>query len=719
MVKVMNNSKIKTTFFILTLLVAQFFLLNVNAQFIGNEPVVLGWEDDSHFLVGLTDADGRESVVSVNVKNGRSVVSSMPVSQYEELAESLSHLETISRRDIIDNNYQSVVKTRDNDLFLIRRGESGFRRLTNDPQIEVNARFSPDGGKLAYTKDKDLYVFDIDAHKEVRLTYDASDKISNGYASWVYMEEILGRASNYAAFWWSPDGSKIAFLRSDESDIPDFVLNRLDQPDGLHGTLEVGAYPKAGEPTPKVKMGIADVKTEEIIWADIDYSIDQYIAWPFWTPNSEQLAIQILNRDQDELKIVVADANTGDIFEIYMEKNNTWVEFREDVYVMKDGSGFILRSYKNGWENLYYYDWKGGLISQLTDFDFRVTSIAGVDEDKKVLYFTATGEESTDGNFYKVNLNGKDLVRITRGEGTHNVSVSTKGNYFVDTWSSVAEKGGIDVYDKNGKLVLEYSRFKHPETAPKRELIKITTSDGLFEMPAIITYPVGFDASGKYPVLFKIYGGPDSKNVYNRWQGDSPSWYTENGIIVFAVDHRGSGHFGKRGLDYLYRNLGEWELLDYIDAVKWLTSLPYVDDKRIGINGTSYGGYMSCLALTKGAGYWTHGFAGSSVTDWRLYDNVYTERYMDTPQDNQAGYDNGSVLTYADKLEGKLYLNHGDIDDNVHLQNSLWLISKLQDLGKSFRFMLYPDQRHGFSSTKRAHSTSEERAFWMEHFFGE
>ena len=279
----MNNSKFKTKVFILTLLAAQFFLLNVNAQFIGNEPVVIGWENDSLFLVGLTDVDGRESVMSVNVKNGRSVVSSMPVSQYEELAESLSHQETISRRDIIDNNYQSVVKTRDNDLFLIRRGESGFRRLTNDPQIEVNVRFSPDGGKLAYTKDKDLFVFDIDTHKEVRLTYDASDKISNGYASWVYMEEILGRTSNYAAFWWSPDGSKIAFLRSDESDIPDFVLNRLDQPDGLHGTLEVGAYPKAGDPTPKVKMGIADVKTGETIWADIDYSIDQYIAWPFWT----------------------------------------------------------------------------------------------------------------------------------------------------------------------------------------------------------------------------------------------------------------------------------------------------------------------------------------------------------------------------------------------------------------------------------------------------
>ncbi len=718
----MNYLIRKTKVIVSIVLFIQLLLLDANGQlssFIGNDPVVVGWEDDSHFLIARTDSAGKEVIESVNVKNGKTLESILPPSPFEELRESLSSFGAISRSDVFRDDYQAVIKTKDNDLFFMIKGDSESRRLTHDTQIELNPRFSPDGGKVAYTKDNDLYVYDIDADIEIRLTDDASDKIYNGYATWVYMEEILGRASNYAAFWWSPDGSKIAFLRSDETDIPVFILNRLDQPDGLHGTLEIGPYPKAGEPTPEVKMGIADVGSGEIVWADMDYSVDQYIAWPFWSPDSKNLAIQVVNRDQNELKIVLADVYSGSVSEIYSENNDTWVEFREDIYVMNEGSGFILRSYKSGWENLYYYNWDGELISGLTDFDFRVTSIAGVDEAKKLLYFTATGAESTDENFYRVGLNGKGLVQITHGEGIHDVLVSPKGNYFVDTWSSVSDKGAIDVYDKNGKMVQEFHKFKTPETATISELIRIQSSDALFDMPAIIIYPVGFDSTKNYPVLFRIYGGPDYKNVYNRWQGDSPSWYSENGIIVFTVDHRGSGQFGKKGLDYLYRNLGEWEVLDYIDAVKWLTALSYVDDKRIGITGSSYGGYMTCLALTKGAGYWTHGFAGSPVTDWRLYDNIYTERYMDTPQDNRDGYDNGSVLTYADNLEGELYLNHGDVDDNVHMQNSLWLISRLQDEGKTFRFMIYPDQRHGFGTTKRTHSSNEERAFWLENFFGE
>ena len=718
----MNGKFKKTKVVVVTVIFLLFFVLESNGQFsymVGSDPVVIGWEDDSHFLIDVIGPDGKDIIESVNVKSGKAVDSRLPESPYNELRESLSSFETITSRDVFSEDYQAVIKIKDNDLFYFKIGDSQFRQLTNDPQLEVNSRFSPDDGKVAYTKMKDLYVYDIINNREIRLTTDASDKIYNGYASWVYMEEILGRASNYAAFWWSPDGSKLAFLRTDETEIPFFTLNRLDQPDGLHGTLEVSSYPKAGEPTPKIKMGIADVESGQVTWVKTDYSVDQYIAWPFWTPDSKELAIQVVNRDQNELKIILADVFTGEVSEIYSERNSTWVEFREDIYVINDGSGFILRSYKSGWENLYYYDWKGVLISQLTDFDFRVTSISGVDEEKRLVYFTATGEEPTNDHFYRVGLNGKNLIKITQGGGTHDVQVSPKGNYFVDTWSSVAKKGAIDVYDKNGKMIFEFHKFESPESAPICQMVTIPTADALFEMPAIITYPVGFDSTKKYPVLFKIYGGPDSKNVYNRWQGDYPSWYSENGIIVFTVDHRGSGQFGRRGLDYLYRNLGEWEVLDYIDAVKWLTTLTYVDNKRIGITGSSYGGYMTCLALTKGAGYWTHGFAGSPVTDWRLYDNIYTERFMDTPRDKSDGYVNGSVLTYANQLEGELYINHGDVDDNVHMQNSLWLISKLQDEGKSFRFMIYPDQRHGFGAEKRVHSSNEERTFWLENFFGE
>jgi dipeptidyl-peptidase-4 len=277
-------------------------------------------------------------------------------------------------------------------------------------------------------------------------------------------------------------------------------------------------------------------------------------------------------------------------------------------------------------------------------------------------------------------------------------------------------------YDRKGKQVREVHKFEQPVFDPaknaKAELFRIKTSDGLFDMPAIITFPLNFDEAKKYPVIFTIYGGPDSKNISgNRWQGDNASWYAQNGIITFAVDHRGSGHFGKTGLDYLHRSLGKWEILDYEDAVKWLLAKPYVDGSKIGITGSSYGGYMTCLALTKGADFWTHGFAGSSVTDWRLYDNIYTERFMDTPQDNPEGYKEGSALTFAKNYKGKLYMTHGDLDDNVHMQNSIYLISKLQDEGKSFQFMLYPNGRHGWGGAKAIHSRNEANNFWLRNFF--
>jgi dipeptidyl-peptidase-4 len=390
--------------------------------------------------------------------------------------------------------------------------------------------------------------------------------------------------------------------------------------------------------------------------------------------------------------------------------------------VLNNGTGYIIRSYKSGWENLYYYGWDGRMIAQLTNLDFRVTAIDRVDEDQKVVYFSATGTESTDTHAFRVGLDGKKLMQITKGDGSHNVSISPKGTYFIDTWNSITSTGSIIAYDKKDKMLNEIYKFEQPAFDPLKdsrpEFVKIMTSDGLFNMPAVITYPLNFDPSKKYPVIFTIYGGPDSKNISNRWQGNFASWYAQNGIITFSVDHRGSGQFGKRGLDYLYRSLGKWDILDYEDAVKWLRTKPYVDSTRIGITGSSYGGYMTCLALTKGAGYWTHGFAGSSVTDWRLYDDVYTERYMDTPQDNLQGYIDGSCVTFAKNLKGKLYMTHGDMDDNVHLQNSIWLISKLEDEGKTFQFMLYPDGRHGWGGAKASHSRNEANNFWLENFFG-
>lgn len=681
---------------------------------------VTGWTDDSHYIIKTFDEQKNPVFRSVDVKTGRFTDISQPKSERDLLSESLPKGTSLSMSDALSPDMKSVVILKDNDLFYFTIANTDLKRLTNDKDQEVNARFSPDGTKIAYTKNKDLYVYDLPGNREIRLTRDASDRIYNGYASWVYMEEILGRMSRYAAFWWAPDSKRIAYLRTDESEVPVFTLNRLDEPDGIHGTLEVTPYPKPGDPNPRVKMGIADVNTAETAWVKTDYEVDQYLAWPFWTPDSKGFAIQVVNRDQNNLRIILANPSTGEFRQVYEENYKTWLDFHEDIYVMKNGTGFIIRTYKSGMENLYYYGWDGQLISQLTDFGFRVTSIDRVDEDLKVIYFSATGTESTDSHAFRVGLDGKNLLQITKGEGTHAVNISPKGSYFIDTWSSFSTPGSMIAYDKRGKQVREIYRFEQPEpsTVPRTDFVKIPTSDGLFEMPATITYPLGFDPSKKYPVIFTIYGGPDSKNIYNRWQGANASWYARNGIIQFKVDHRGSGQFGKKGTDYLYRNLGKWEILDYGDAVKWLKSKEWVDPGKIGITGSSYGGYMTCMALTKGAEFWTHGFAGSSVTDWRLYDNIYTERFMDTPQDNPDGYRDGSAMTYADQYKGKLYVTHGDMDDNVHLQNSIWLISRLEDEGKVFQFMLYPGGRHGWGGPKALHLRNEEYRFWLKNFFG-
>lgn len=688
----------------------------------GNQVSIAGWTDNSHYKIRNFDSAKNLVIQNVDIKTGKGVVIQPTPTDKERFSKSLPSGVSLSATDVLSPDKNSAAIQVDNDLFFFTIGDKELRRLTNDRPVEVNTQFSPDGKKLAYTKNKDLYVYDLMSNKEIRLTSDASDKIYNGYSSWVYMEEILGRASHYSAFWWSPDGKKLAFLRTDETDVPVFTLNRLDEPDGIHGLIEATPYPKPGDPNPKVKMGIADIATKEIIWVKTDYNTDQYIAWPFWSPDSRKIAIQVLNRDQNDIKIILADPSTGDYSQIYEETRKTWVEFYEDVYVLKNGSGFILRSYRNDWQNLYYQSWDGKLISQLTNLNFRVNSIDRVDEKQGLVYFSATGSESTDSHAFRVGLDGKNLLQMTTGPGTHIANISPDGSFYIDTWNSITNAGSMITYNKSGKKLKEIYKFDQPAYDPatqsKAVMLKIPTSDGLFNMPAIITYPVNFDSLKRYPVVFTIYGGPDSKNVSNRWMGNTPSWYSQNGIITFTVDHRGSGQFGKKGLDYLYRSLGKWEILDYEDAVKWLRAKTYVDPEKIGITGSSYGGYMTCLSLTKGAGYWTHGFAGSSVTDWRLYDNVYTERYMDTPQDNPEGYKDGSTLTYAKDYKGKLYMTHGDMDDNVHLQNSIHLISRLEDEGKTFEFMLYPEGRHGWSGAKSLHSRREANNFWLRNFYG-
>lgn len=654
----------------------------------------LQWADDTHYLQMQKDKKGNDVLMQVDALTGKA--KKAKVSESER---------PMARTQVF---------ARDGELYFSDGSGSDARQITANPGLERNPGLSPDQKRVAFTRDHDLYVIDLETNLERRMTMDGSDLVYNGYASWVYYEEILGRGSRYAAYWWSPDSKKVAFLRFDDSPVPLFVLMRADS---LHGAPEFTRYPKPGDPNPIVRFGIADVETGKVTWADFDESIDQYIAWPVWKPCSSEVLVQVLNRDQNHIQFFMVDPEKGSKRKIYEEKYKTWVDFFKSFYLLEDGSGYIINSHKTGFENLYYHDWDGNLIAQLTNVDWRVGGISRVDEEKGIVYFNGRGPESTENHAFRVNLDGTGFVQLTEGAGSHRVNLSPGGSYLFDTWSGFDQPSRTDLRDANGKLIrnIEETPFEFdPEKHVKREYFRIPTDDG-FNLPAVIAYPLNFDTNKKYPVIFSIYGGPDAGGIRSSFS-NNPNWYAQNGIIVFQIDHRASGHFGKEGLDYMWRNLGKWEMEDYIEGVKWLREQPFVDPERIGITGGSYGGYTTCMALTYGADYWTHGIANYSVTDWRLYDNVYTERYMDTPQQNPEGYDFGSAMTHAHKLKGKLFIIHGEMDDNVHMQNSLQLLSKLQDLGKDFQFMVYPNGRHGWGGAKGQHLRDLQYNFWLTEF---
>jgi dipeptidyl-peptidase 4 len=653
------------------------------------------WIDDTHYTDMQKDKDGKDVEMSVDVLTGKA---KPYVSKVEAVVPHIS------------------VTVKDGELYYSDGTTAAPRQITANPGLEVNPRLSPDKKKVAFTRDNDLYVIDLATNLEQRLTMDGTKLIYNGYASWVYFEEILGRPSQYCAFWWSPDGKKIAFLRFDDTEVPLYILMRGDS---LHGAPEYTRYPVPGDPNPKVKLGIADLETGKIAWAKFDYDVDQYIAWPSWKPDSKEMMIQVLNRDQNHMQFFMIKPETGDLRKIYDEERPTWVDFFEDIYILENGTGFILNSYRNDWNNLYYHDWNGKLLAPLTNVKWRVSGITKVDEAKGIVYFTGR-PESTENHFFSVKLDGTGLIQLTEGAGSHFVSLSPGGSYLIDNWNSVAIPGKKELRDKNGKLVKLLNETKSefdPTKHQRSEYVRIPSTDG-FQLPAVITYPVNFDPAKKYPVVFTIYGGPDAGGVRNAFTSNTPGWFAQNGIITINVDHRASGQFGKKGIDYMYRNLGKWEMVDYEEAVKWLRTKPYVDATRMGITGGSYGGYTTCMALTAGADYWTHGMALFSVTDWGLYDDIYTERFMDTPKQNPEGYKNGTAMNFADKLKGKLFIVHGEMDDNVHMQNSIQLISKLQDLNKDFQFMMYPNGRHGWGGPKAIHLRDLQNKFWLKEFFG-
>ncbi len=618
---------------------------------------------------------------------------------------------------------EKTVVVKNANIYLKENGTE--TQLTFDAAEEKNPTLSPDGQFVGYTKNNNLFTVSIADKKETAITSENTKGILNGYASWVYFEEIFGRPTQYRAFWWSPDSKYISFMRFDERQVPMFPIYVSD---GQHGYIEETRYPKAGDPNPTVKIGWTSPTGGAITWADFNEQEDQYFGWPIWNPNNNSMWMSWMDRGQNNLKIYELDMATGAKKEVYKEYQKTWIDLEDRVSgrinFLANNQGYIAQSDASGYNHLYLYNMQGQLINAITSGKYTVTGIKYIDEKNKTIYFTARGiENSARVDLYAVYFNGTSLARLTVGD-YHNsqLYLSPDTKKIITVYSNVSTPTTMGIIDKKDKTKTIQviasavdSSFKADDYA-KTELIRIKSADGLYELPALVTWPKNMDPNKKYPMLVSIYGGPNAGTVMDNWT--NPVFkepLAKEGLIQVAFDHRASGHFGKEGVNYMYRNLGYWEMTDYMTMAKWFIDNGHADPKKIAITGFSYGGYMSCYALTFGSSVFTHAMAGGSVTSWELYDSHYTERFMDTPKENPEGYKSGSVLTHVKNFKGVLQLVHGTSDDNVHMQNSIQLLSALEDNGKEVEFMLYPGGRHGWGGAKGKHFVDLKTKFIYTH----
>jgi len=562
---------------------------------------------------------------------------------------------------------------------------------------QMFAKLSPDASQVAFVRDNDLYVTDLASGEERRLTSDGSETIINGTTDWVYEEELDLRD----AFRWSPDGSRIAYWRFDQGPVRTYWLVD-DAP--LYPELNGVRYPKAGEANSTVRVGSIGLATGETTWFDIGAEEEIYIARMEWAESSDEVLIQRLNRHQNQLDLLLGDARTGGTSLLFSERNEAWLNANDDVQWIDGGQRFTWTSDRDGFSHVYLYDRSGRMVRQLTRGSWDVTAFQGVDEESGRIFFTAASESPITRSVYSAPLDGGDMTRIAGGRGTHSARFSPDFVLFTDTYSSigappvtslrrVADGGEVRVLDDNAELVenLEALDLREPE------FFTVQADDGS-TLNAWIIKPRDFDPGKSYPLLLYVYGGPGSQTVRDAWGGSRYLWHqmlVRDGILVASVDNRGTGARGREFEKQVYMRLGQLETADQLAAIQQLGNLPYVDASRIGIWGWSYGGYMALMTTLLGGNQVAAAIAGAPVTSWELYDTIYTERFMRTPQENPEGYSIGAPLSHAAGLRGDLLIIHGMADDNVHPQNTLKMIAELEQAGKHFDMRLYPGQRHG------------------------
>ncbi|MGE4346550.1 MAG: S9 family peptidase [Flavobacteriaceae bacterium] len=598
---------------------------------------------------------------------------------------------------LIATNSQSIYRhSFTADYYIFDISTQKLTKFTNKKIQEP--LFSPDGEKIAYVSENNLFIFDLNTKTETKITTDGQQNhIINGITDWVYEEEF----AFVRAFEWNKTGNKIAYLRFDETEVPEFSMDVYTS--GLYPSQHVFKYPKAGEKNSEVSLHIYDSNLKTSTEINLGNYNDFYIPRIKWTNDDNLLSVQVMNRHQNNLDFHFVDAKTNSTKIILNEKDDYYIEITDNLTFLDDNS-FIWTSEKDGFNHIYHYDKNGKLIRQITKGNWDVTQFYGYDSKTKTIFYQSVENGSTNRDVYKIGLNGKNKVRLSSLNGTNKATFSPNYQFFINSYSSATEPPKYTLNEvKSGKeikVIIDNSALKDKLKKfdlPEKEFFELTTEKG-HKLNAWMIKPKNFDPNKKYPVLMHQYSGPGSQQVDNAWNSSDDYFHymlTQEGYIIITVDGRGTGYKGAEFKKCTYKELGKYEVEDQIDAAKVIGSYSYVDASRIGIWGWSYGGFMSTNCILKGNDVFSFAIAVAPVTSWRLYDTIYTERFMQTPQENPNGYDENSPIFFANQLKGNYMIIHGSADDNVHVQNTMLMVEALIQNNKQFEWAIYPDKNHG------------------------
>lgn len=581
------------------------------------------------------------------------------------------------------------------DYYVFDRSTRKITHLTGSGKA-MYGTFSPSGDKVAFVRENNIYFFDLKNAQEIPVTRDGKkNEIINGATDWVYEEEF----SMDVAFAWSPDGNKIAYYRFDESRVKEFNLTTYG---GLYPKEERYKYPKAGEENSRVEIHCYDVRTQNSKMLIQTGGEWEYIPRIRWTRDSDLLSIQRNNRNQNILELLVCRVSNGEQRILIREQNDSFIEITDDLTFLSDGQRFIWTSSRDGYNHIYLYKMDGNAIQQVTKGNYDVTRYYGYDEKSGTFYYQSAEKSPLERQVYAINLAGKKKL-LTPIPGVHNAEFSQGFRYFADTWSSFGTPYTSALFSAEGKQirVLKDNESVLKNLQSYRLGVLDTFSfmnDENIRLYGWIIRPPDFDTSKTYPVLMHVYGGPGAQTVTNDWDGPNYLWHqylAQRGYIIVSVDNRGTPGRGLAFANSIHKNMGKLEVRDQLSVVKYLKSLKYIDSNRMGVWGWSFGGYMTSLLMTKGSGVFKAGIAVAPVTTWRYYDSIYTERYLQTPQENPSGYDDNSPINFAKGLQGKFLLVHGSTDDNVHMQNTMDFVTALVKANKQFDQFIYPNKNHG------------------------